>query len=60
MSPSEYRLYFVITLKCYMCREAVVKLQKVCPSVNYNTDPPQYNTREDMPELPMESLLNRL
>ena len=38
-----------------------MKLQ-ICPSVNYNTDPPQYNmpAREDMPELPMESLLNRL
>ncbi|XP_019851981.1 PREDICTED: F-box/LRR-repeat protein 13-like [Amphimedon queenslandica] len=50
-------------LSCvHVTKEAVVKLQKICPSVNYNTDPPQYNmpAREDMPELPMESLLNRL
>ena len=43
-------------------REAVIKLQKTCHTINYSTDPPQYMSldREGIPDLPVESMLNRL
>ena len=40
-------------------REAVLKLQKACPIINYSTDPPQYETKEDLPNLPGESMITR-
>ncbi len=52
MLPSERRIVNSVALHCdnyfndFPCREAVMKLEKHCPSINYSTDPPQYNDDE--------------
>ena len=42
--------------------QAVLKLQKACPIINNSTstDPPQCETKEDLPNLPGESPITRL
>ena len=42
-------------------REAVEKLRRKCPEVNYSTDIPKYiQYTTQLPDLPMESLRDRI